>query len=110
MSVSTHVLFFASFTLTTIFLFTLSNYIKHKLGEAGYELGDLILYGLPRSSEPRVPYTSHTMAAVPPFLQDLGITPQMLAIVFTLASGAVIYYAFSASSTRFLHSSSVFPS
>ncbi|KAI0036694.1 NADH-cytochrome b5 reductase [Vararia minispora EC-137] len=98
MSVTTHLLFFASFFASLSILIVTSNFIRQKLRDAGYDISRIILYGLPDKPTD----TSHSMASDPvaAYLQGLfdGNLPQILAVVFTVASGVVLYYTFGASS------------
>jgi cytochrome-b5 reductase len=90
-------LFLGSFVLTFLFLLTVSNYILSKLHQAGYDISNLILLGLPRADEP----THHPMSATAPSFLDLrqSVVAQIVAILLTVGSSAFIYFKFGRSGT-----------
>jgi hypothetical protein len=91
-SPSVHVLFAVSFVLSFLSLVALSRFIGQKLREAGYDVGRLILYGLPTNSSSA---TSQPMAGQP-ISQDTLV--QAFALVFALVTGAFVFYKFGHSS------------
>ena len=80
-------LFLFSFLITFSSLFVGSRILNAKLKEAGYDISRLILFGL----EPRNTTNPNTMAFNTEYTQ-------LIALAFTLASGAFIYFKFVSSS------------
>ena len=92
-------LFLASFLLTFILLLTLSNFLSSKLREAGYDISNLILIGLPKSdvSQPHSP--NHMATSEPSFLDVRQSIVQLIALLLAAASSAFIYFRFGRSGT-----------
>ena len=91
-------LFLGSFLLTLFVLVTLSTYLHSILRQAGYDISDLILLGLPRSNEttPNLPMT--TVASSFLDVPQTVIT-QILAFFLAAAGSAFIYFKFGRSGT-----------
>ncbi|PSR72391.1 hypothetical protein PHLCEN_2v11734 [Hermanssonia centrifuga] len=80
--------FLASFVGVLSTLFLLSTFIKAKLRDAGYDISELILIGLPKDTTAeaaRSPYS--------PFSKATMFT-QLLALIVAALTSAVIYYKF----------------
>ena len=93
-------LFLASFFLTFILLLTLSNFLSSKLREAGYDISNLILIGLPKSEDSH-PHSPNQKATSEPSFLDVrqSVIAQLLALLLAAASSAFIYFKFGRSGT-----------
>jgi cytochrome-b5 reductase len=90
-------LFLASFFFTFLVLLTLSNLLSSKLREAGYDLSNLILIGLPKSEH----HTPNQMAtSAPPFLDvRQSVVAQIIVLLLAAASSAFMYLKFGRTGT-----------
>ena len=93
-------LFLASFFLTFIILLTLSNLLSSKLREAGYDISNLVLIGLPKSEHSH-PHSPNQMAtSTPPFLDvRQSVVAQLIALLLAAASSAFMYLKFGRTGT-----------
>lgn len=93
-------LFLASFILTFLLLLTLSNFLSLKLREAGYDISDLILIGLPKSDVSH-PNSPNQMATSEPSFLDVrqSVIVQLIALLLAAASSAFFYFRFGLSGT-----------
>jgi hypothetical protein len=88
-------LFLASFFISFISLFALSNFLSSKLREAGYDFSRLILIGIPQNPN------KMTAATPAPSFLDLpqSVVAQLFALLLAVASSAFIYLKFARSGT-----------
>ncbi|KAI0307849.1 hypothetical protein B0F90DRAFT_74716 [Multifurca ochricompacta] len=90
-------LFLTSFFLTFFILLSLSKFLSSKLREAGYNISNLILIGLPEDTRSHSSNNMSTLA--PPFLDvRQSVVAQIIALLLAVASTAFIYLKFGPSS------------
>jgi cytochrome-b5 reductase len=86
-------LFLASFLVTFLALFALSNLLASRLHQAGYDISRLILIGLPPLENT---YHNQMSTSASSFLDV-----RVVALLFAALSGAFIYLKFGRSGTSF---------
>jgi cytochrome-b5 reductase len=87
--------FVASFVVVFGFLYGLTSFVDSKLKAAGYDIPELILFGLPKDSSPRL----KKMSSVP-FLDNLRDNQytQYVAIALAAISTLLLYIRFTSES------------
>jgi cytochrome-b5 reductase len=93
-------LFLASFFLTFIILLTLSNLLSSKLRDAGYDISDLILIGLPKSEHSH-PNSPNQMATSAPSFLDVrqSAVAQLIVLLLAAVSSTFMYLKFGRTGT-----------
>lgn len=95
-------LFLASFLLTFIILLTLSNLLSSKLRDAGYDISNLVLIGLPKSehSHPHSLSPNQMATSAPSFLDvRQSVVAQLIVLLLAAASSAFMYLKFGRTGT-----------
>ena len=87
--------FLVSFATVFASLFFLSNLVKSALREAGYDISELILYGLPKRDGDTLPPRSTV------FETRTAMFAQLLAVVLAACTSAVLYWKYAASKREY---------
>jgi cytochrome-b5 reductase len=88
--------FLATFFSVLATLIVVSNIVKAKLKEAGYDISELILIGLPKDKQTSA---VDTKSPLTPFVSEsiAKMIPQVFALLLAVVTSAVVYWKFGSS-------------